>query len=315
MTLYVPTWSGTVGNPVAAARELTNTIMATGAAADPDLKVGARGAGANMSVDVAPGRVFVDARCCWSDAIVNKTIGAPPAGGLQRIDSIQAQVSGTTWDIVVVAGTSAATPSAPSVPAGATELARVLLTSGTASITSANLTDTRLFAAPITASDHIPTVAREGQAIVLPTGRTLFRTGGVWKYQPGPSQYGGNHVVMTSTPLGSTPTSYAISTVATVPAGPVTVAASFNGRWLTGSGLSNAIVDLSVQISLNGGTTYSSGVEVSQTSTNNLLPAAVAAQFLLSGSPTGDIKSRITANRGGASGSLLGSLQTTVTPA
>ena len=125
------------------------------------MAVGARGAGANMSVDIAAGSAVVHGTdianqgnyLCRLLATTNVVVGAAPGVGLTRIDLVVVQVTDPTatgtgtagWTVVVVPGTPASSPSPPAVPASSTPLAQVRVPNGTAQITAAQITDTRFF--------------------------------------------------------------------------------------------------------------------------------------------------------------------------
>ncbi|GAC1610349.1 MAG: hypothetical protein NVS3B26_16630 [Mycobacteriales bacterium] len=123
-----------------------------------DLQVAPRGAGANMSVDVASGRAVIPGTLVAGQGsyIVNNTstynvaiAAADPTN--PRIDLIVAQVNdkqadaGTAYNftLVAVTGTAAASPVAPNTPNDAYALAQVAVAANTASIVAANITDTR----------------------------------------------------------------------------------------------------------------------------------------------------------------------------
>jgi len=111
-----------------------------------DLKVTQRGAGANMSVDVAAGRAWVrgldslstqGSYHCESDAVENKVVTAAHAT-LPRIDQVVARVYDTsvigggidTWQLEVIAGTptsgaQASNPAGANYRAGAVDLAAI----------------------------------------------------------------------------------------------------------------------------------------------------------------------------------------------
>lgn len=126
-----------------------------------DLAVTQRGAGANMSVDIARGGAYVlgdDATdqgyyFVYNDATFNVVIAAADPTN-PRIDLIIARVkdvaeggaAGDTWTLEVVAGTPAGSPSAPALPASALKLAQVAVAAAAASITNANITDFRSMA-------------------------------------------------------------------------------------------------------------------------------------------------------------------------
>lgn len=133
---------------------------------DNHLKVTERGAGANMSVDIAAGRAFINksgANCYpfRNTATVNVAVTNNVSGN-PRIDSVVAYINlGASADstasnvgaIAVVAGTPAGSPVAPDATAIGTAigsssypyivLANIAVANGAASITNANITDVR----------------------------------------------------------------------------------------------------------------------------------------------------------------------------
>lgn len=126
-----------------------------------DLAVSQRGAGANMSVDVARGGGYVlgdDATdqgyyFGYNDATTNLVISAADPSN-PRIDLVimrikDAAEGGAAGDVVtleVVTGTPAGSPSAPTLPASSLQLAQVAVGAGVTSITNANITDSRSMA-------------------------------------------------------------------------------------------------------------------------------------------------------------------------
>lgn len=119
------------------------------------LAVAQRGAGANMSVDIAKGSAVVfgteneqqGTYGVTNDATVNVVIGAADPTNPRR-DLIVARVrdafySGGTnaWALEAVAGTAAASPVDPTVPNNTLVLARVAVAAAAGSITNANITD------------------------------------------------------------------------------------------------------------------------------------------------------------------------------
>lgn len=122
-----------------------------------DLAVTERAGTANMSVDVASGRVLVKGTQATYQGVyfaenrgtTNLTV-APADATNGRYDLVVAKVedaaySGGTsaWSLAVVTGTPAASPVEPAVPANAVVLARVHVTAGATSITNAVITDRR----------------------------------------------------------------------------------------------------------------------------------------------------------------------------
>lgn len=126
-----------------------------------DLLVTQRGAGANMSVDVAAGGVFMRDTTSgyrgryygFNDGTVNKTIAAADATNPRRdlivatVKDASYGVAGNVWAIEVVTGTPAASPSDPTLTAYQFPLARVAVAAAASSITNANITDLRVRAA------------------------------------------------------------------------------------------------------------------------------------------------------------------------
>jgi hypothetical protein len=164
VTLFLPLWiqpsSGTNVYSGAQDRQLISAVsVVDGVKFKNDLLVSQRGAGANMSVDVAAGTCTVTGDSvanqgtylAMSDATVNVPITAAPGSGT-RTDLIVAQVydnqhdgSGLmSWKPLYVQNGSLNTGAPPAVPASALALASVTVAAGTASITNALLTDLRL---------------------------------------------------------------------------------------------------------------------------------------------------------------------------
>lgn len=118
------------------------------------LKVSQRAAGANFSVDVAPGRCIIEGDSvadqgkyfCWSTDVVNVVVPAPPASG-DRIHWVVARLydklhdGGTAydWAIELIEDTG----SGASVPSSAIPLAQVAVSAGQASVTDTNIADQR----------------------------------------------------------------------------------------------------------------------------------------------------------------------------
>lgn len=122
-----------------------------------DMAVTQRGAGANMSVDVAAGVAWIQgddsglqpAYRCYNDATVNLAVAAAHATN-PRIDRVIAEVrdavfSGvsTDWQLRVITGTPAGSPVAPSLPNNAISLALVSVPANDTAIGSAQITDGR----------------------------------------------------------------------------------------------------------------------------------------------------------------------------
>lgn len=135
-----------------------------------DLKVTQRGAGANMSVDVAEGTCYVTGTesnyqglyHCDNQGIANVTITAANPTNPRR-DLIVARVRDVEYGVAVtdeftieaIAGTPAASPADPTVPSNCIVLARVAVAAAATSITNANITDLRNNYAAVTGSSLI----------------------------------------------------------------------------------------------------------------------------------------------------------------
>lgn len=110
-----------------------------------------------MVLNVDPGQVAIPSPnntgtvLCTSDATEQVTIGAAPASGSNRIDLVVATARGNDldggsnddWILQAIAGTVAATPTPPPVPASSVALAQVYVGGGVASIVAGNITDLR----------------------------------------------------------------------------------------------------------------------------------------------------------------------------
>jgi len=110
-----------------------------------------------MSVSVALGRAIVTndegnfgKYLIENDAAVTKTIAASDPSN-PRIDMVTAQVYDATdisgavnaWALIVITGTPAASPAAPSLPLNALSLATITVAAGVTTIVNANITDAR----------------------------------------------------------------------------------------------------------------------------------------------------------------------------
>jgi hypothetical protein len=114
-----------------------------------------------MSVSVAAGWAWIlgttsstqGMYSLYNDAAVTLTIATAPSSNT-RIDLVcltvrDAAYAGASNDCIlqVVTGTAAASPVAPTLPASSLSLATVLVGTSVSTITNANITDTRAFAA------------------------------------------------------------------------------------------------------------------------------------------------------------------------
>lgn len=144
-------------------RALLNMIWKAEGITDASaLAVSQRGAGANMSVDVAAGQAVVagdDSGAqgkygVWNDATKNLTISASDPTNA-RYDLVVARVkdafysgASNAFSLEIITGTPAGSPAEPSLPNNCLKLASVSVAAGATSITNANITDARVIARP-----------------------------------------------------------------------------------------------------------------------------------------------------------------------
>lgn len=144
-------------------RALLNMIWKAEGITDASaLAVSQRGAGANMSVDVAAGQAVVagdDSGAqgkygVWNDATKNLTISASDPTNA-RYDLVVARVkdsfysgASNAFSLEVITGTPAGSPAEPSLPNNCLKLAVVAVAASATSITNANITDARVIARP-----------------------------------------------------------------------------------------------------------------------------------------------------------------------
>jgi hypothetical protein len=110
-----------------------------------------------MTVNISAGQAAIPAAngtgsvLCTSDAVEQVTLGTAPTAGTSRIDLIVAQSRGqdldgganNDWLFTAVAGSAAASPTAPAVPAGAVAIAQILVPGASVTVTAGNITDVR----------------------------------------------------------------------------------------------------------------------------------------------------------------------------
>lgn len=309
MTLHAPLLAQNGTYDARALRQLVDLQHGFGVVGDGDLKVTQRGAGANMSVDVAAGRAIIPNSTatrgnylCRSDAVTNVAIAAAPTAPNSRIDLIVARVYDTeygdgsdTWEIVRVAGTPATSPVPPALPAGSIYLAQVTVGSDVASITNAAIGDLRYYATAVTYSDNAPLLATAGQLLVRTTGQIVARTGFDWISTPMSSQFKAGVTAIGSTALTATSSAYGTTTL-TQPPGSVHVFADATGAFGTGS--SNGVCEFIVEISIDGGSTWTAGPTVTEIAETNVTPRSIHATHLRSNvSPSGTVCARVMARR------------------
>jgi hypothetical protein len=152
-----PSWQQNASHPAENDRLTTQGLWrTTGILSGADLAVTANGT-PNMSVNVASGWAAIvgtlqsnmGAYTAYNDASTNLIITAAN-GSNPRIDLICMTVSDSYYTgslnqvaFQVIAGTPAASPAAPTLPANSISLATVLVGTSVTSITSGNITDTR----------------------------------------------------------------------------------------------------------------------------------------------------------------------------
>lgn len=160
MTLQTPVWLQNGTYPARIDRIFADVLFGEGvmAVSAGDLRVTQRGAGANVSVDIAGGRACITGDdtadqgnyLVRNDATVNLVMPAAP-GANKRIDVVFVRVNdpaaggpaGDNATFGYVSGVVAAAPVAPATPTSAIALAQVLRTAGDVSITNAMITDVR----------------------------------------------------------------------------------------------------------------------------------------------------------------------------
>jgi hypothetical protein len=157
-----PLWLQALTYPAGVDRDLIDAVFATGGViGGGDFLVAPRGAGANMSVDVAAGKIVVPGTDVSLQGkyvgrmknTVNVPIAAAPAAGLTRIDLIHAHIADATVIGSGLNSLSIETPvvgtavssgwTVPPTPASSVALAQITVASGTAAITAGLIVDVR----------------------------------------------------------------------------------------------------------------------------------------------------------------------------
>lgn len=237
-----------------------------------DLKVTQRAAGANMSVDIAPGVALIPSvlgapYVCQSDAVVNLPIGASPPSGQDRQDLVVATVrdaftdGGTNndWYLQVVPGVPAAQGASllPSTPLASLALASVLVGGGVSTVTGFAIPDLR-----VPARRPAPTVVGVPLAAQYATGNPL-----PWASTAGPAL------------------------LVSVPPFPVVVSAVLTGQVAPASN-APVVCGWRVDVSFNNGSTWTTGTEVQGLTPNTLTATPVTNQAIVSGTSSGVIQVR-----------------------
>lgn len=156
MALLTPMWMQNGVYPASSDRQVLDSLAPTyGYVGTGDFAVSQHGAG-NLSVDVAPGRFWVDGRdtpqqgkyLCFSNATYNQVIATPPTtSGWSRIDRVVLTVRDSTFGgsnndfiITTVQGTASASPSVPALPSTSTRtLAYVTVRANVTAILTADI--------------------------------------------------------------------------------------------------------------------------------------------------------------------------------
>lgn len=195
MTLQRPLFQQAAGGDTpfsyaaVATRQMYDMAYATEGVVNLGLQVTQRGAGANMSVDVAAGSCVIigddvsgqGKYLCVNDAgALNVVVPAAPVSGT-RIHRVVARIKDklhngawTTyeWTVELLADTGSGTPA---LPASAISLARVTVVSGQVTVVNANITDDRVSA--LLAPARPPQVASDaGRAPNPVAGEGNWRT-------------------------------------------------------------------------------------------------------------------------------------------
>lgn len=197
-----PAWLQSGSYPAEDDRRLIATLFgdSEGIFASTDLAVTQRGAGANMSVDIAGGRCVIKGDQATYEGsyfmenrgVTNLVVSAsdPTNPRIDRViaEVLNAEYSGASnlWRLRVMTGTPAASPVAPTLPNNAISLATIAVAAGSTSVVNANITDTRtqawLFGGTIVCTSTTrPSAPFEGMRIYeLDTDQELVYSGSAW---------------------------------------------------------------------------------------------------------------------------------------
>jgi hypothetical protein len=158
VTRYTPQWIQAGTYAASQDRRLVAALWPAAASSGCAVTVNA-----GMVLNVAAGQVAVPTAnnsgsvLCTSDAVEQVTIAAAPAAPNNRIDLVVCQVrsndidGGSNNDFLfqAVAGTAAASPVVPAVPANAVAVAQIYVPGNAASIVAGNITDVRPGGLPV----------------------------------------------------------------------------------------------------------------------------------------------------------------------
>ena len=328
MTLRPPLFAQNSSYPASHLRDLISATLHPGAVGIGDLRVSQRGAGPNMSVDVSPGQVVVPSEVasrgsylCSSTAVESVSLDASPGAGSSRVDLIVAQVTDAEygdpadgWTLSAVTGTPGSSPSAPSAPAGSVVLAEVAVGSEVAAITDADVTDRRSFASPTIwlNGEALPPSGTPGQVAVGADGTPHWRTGSAWVAGVSAGLFGAREARVDSFSVPASLVSVTGTTLSIPqPSGAVTVHASFDGRCaLSGT------VEIYSEVSFDGGLSWVAGGS-SRQQTDGSAAQAISCHATKTGTPSGQVRCRLRAQRigGSSSAALTGQWSMLVQPA
>lgn len=146
-----------------------------------EMVVAQRAAGANMSVDVATGWVWIQGEFGVLAGLANLGITGN-ASGNPRIDMVVARADfvNDRIELDVLAGTPAVTPAAPALTQNTVmweiPLAEVAVAAGATSIVTANITDLRAIVSQVTAFNQTAFTVAMGTHEAVPAGTRLFWT-------------------------------------------------------------------------------------------------------------------------------------------
>lgn len=318
MTLRDPLWMQNLSYTAAEDRDAFAALTTAGVVAVPDLKVSQRGAGPNMSVDVAGGAAVItgtDAAgqgnyLCRSDAVTNVGLASSPASGQSRIDLIVATIrdaavtgSNNDWILQAVTGTaSAGTPAVPTLPASSLLLAQVTVNGLVTSILNADIADKRVLAgSPIgVAADLTVPPAIDGQVVGTPAGHVYVAQSGAWVRADTPKVLTASYTLSSVTYGAASWAPWAGSDSLTIAAPGYPVTVRVDHTFTSGKNLGQHRLGLSG----DGGATwsYSTGVYASSAGVLDLVPVALSYQVNLSG--TGQIKAVAQCNTNNVAGGV-----------
>lgn len=335
MTLEAPLFLQAGTYPAEAVRALVAAAFHPGVCGAGELAVTQRGAGANMTVDVAAGTILIPGATsqrgvylCRSTATASVTIGAAPGAGDSRIDLVVAQVrdaaysgSDNDWRITVVAGTPDPSPTAPAVPSGALALATVLVEDDTTSITDAAVTDRRRYARPAAAVTTRPTTGAPGQVVTEPSGRVSVWDGATWAEMLPAAAIAFAQTELTDQGITTSEATWDTELAISTPGRPVLVEVDLYGNAY--SGTPDEYISRWIEVSDDGGSTWPSEYR-----SRNLGAAVDDPDYVgepVSGravrhvvhvlDPTGEIQVRVRGAMSGGTGDFTdGLLQAKVTP-